>query len=114
MAPLLAGLCLLLASCGVTEAGSDVVPTTPTVSTATEGEATAAEWADEISVCAAATGDTPGCQWLGGLLIHNGCRLSIYQTLASGLAVGGSFQDLYQDAVDGGDCQEAVADGISE
>lgn len=62
-------------------------------------------WAGEIDVCVTATDDESGCQWLAGLLIHSRCELKMYQTFAAALFVGASFEALYQDAVDDGECQ---------
>jgi hypothetical protein len=61
-------------------------------------------WATEIDVCVAATMDPSGCQWLAGLLIHRRCAMRTYQTLASGLAMGASFEVMYREAFDNGEC----------
>lgn len=110
---LLLGLALVLSAC------SNVEPTpSNTISSApaSDTEAAASEqsepwwagrtWAGEIDVCVEATDDESGCQWLAGLLIHRRCELKMFQTFAAALAVGASFEVLYDDAVRQGECQE--------
>lgn len=94
-----ATLCSLLSACDGPIAVSSVGPGIV--------EPGASTWAEEIDVCVDATGDSPGCEWLAGLLIHRRCEVGSYQTFAAALSVGGSLGDLYKSAVEAGDCKQA-------
>ncbi|HUG32234.1 MAG TPA: hypothetical protein VMM14_05015 [Acidimicrobiia bacterium] len=107
-------LVVLLSGCAMVESAP---PNPAGDSTATSTiEATDAEeplawwegrtWGGEIDVCAEATLDESGCQWLAGWLIHRRCELKTYQTFAAALFVGGSLTVLFDDAVLAGDCRE--------
>ncbi|MFV1961840.1 MAG: hypothetical protein ACC658_08395 [Acidimicrobiia bacterium] len=99
MTSMLVVLSILIAACG--SAAAQEVPDAQEFS-----DAEGATWGGQIEVCARATGDVPGCQWLAGLLIHRGCEIGTYQMFAAALSVGGSFDKVYGGAAEEGSCPE--------
>lgn len=107
-------LVLMLPPCGDLEAASPNPIDTSEGTPSSEGVQQSRPWwegrtwAGEIDVCVAATDDESGCQLLAGLLIHRRCELKMYQTFVAALSVGASFEALYQEAVEQGECQDVV------